>query len=141
MAEFKNNRITTVGLVLCLIAAVGPFAVAAYVNRSGMPIKFVVPVGFRGEFSIVKDRTNGQDLKLHYGVWVFEIPESGVLVVNDDYPFFMWHQETYVYSDGRTARVESLGTQSGVVQTGPHSSKGSTEYDGTTHRWKVLDAR
>src|SRR5262249_27643228 len=121
-------------------AAVGPFALAAYANRSGNPIRIVLPVGYRGEFSIVKDRTKGQDLNLQDGVWVFEIPASGVLLVNDDYPFYMWHQASYVYSDGRAARVESLGTTAGSIQTGPRSSRASTDYDGTMHRWKVVDA-
>jgi len=77
---------------------------------------------------------------LQDGAWIFEIPANGILVVNDDYPFYMWHQASYVYSDGRPAQVESLGTTAGTIQTGPGSSQSSTEYDGTTHRWKVADA-
>jgi hypothetical protein len=140
MPEAGKRPAAAVGLILCLLAAAGPFALAAYANRSGNPIRIVLPAGFRGEFSIVKNRIEGQDLELQDSVWVFEIPASGVLVVKDDYPFYMWHQESYVYSDGRLARVKSLGTTPGSIQTGPGSSSGSTDYDGTTHHWKVVDA-
>lgn len=140
MTEPRKRSATRIGLFLCVAAALGPFVLAAYANRSGYPIRIVVPAGLRGEFSIVKDRVKGQELNLQGGAWVFEIPATGELVVNDDYPFYMWHQATYVYSDGRPARVESLGVSAGKIQTGPNSARASTEYDGTTHRWKVVDA-
>ena len=126
--------------MLCLAAAIGPFVLGAYANRSGKPIKIVIPAGFRGEFSILKDRAKGQNLRLQDGVWVFEIPATGELIVNDDYPFYMWHQATYVYSDGCAAMVESLGVTAGSIQASPRSSRSSTEYDGTRHRWKVVGA-
>lgn len=135
----RQQSATTLGLVLCLAAAIGPFALAAYANRSGNPIRVVLPVGYDGEFAIVKDRANGQDLKLRDGAWVFEIPADGELVVNDDSPFYRWHQTTFVYSSGRPARVESLGTKAGSIQTGPGSWRGSTEFDGTAHRWRVVN--
>jgi hypothetical protein len=140
MAETAKRTATALGLALCLAAAIGPFALAAYANRSGKPIRIVIPAGYRGEFSIEKDRSKGQDLKLQDGVWVFVIPADGRLVVDDDYPFYMWHQASYVYSDGRPAQVESLGVTAGTIQTGPGSSRGSTDFDGTTHRWRVVDA-
>jgi hypothetical protein len=139
MPEAGKRSAAGLGLLLCLAAAVGPFALAARANRSGKSIKVVLPDGYRGEFSIVKDRAKGQDLRMQGGVWVFEIPAGGVLVVNDDSPFYMWHQETYVYADGRAAKVEELGTTAGSIQTGPGSSRANTDYDGTTHRWKVVD--
>jgi hypothetical protein len=140
MQATVKRRATLFGLIICMAAAIGPFALAVYENRSGNPIRLVLPVGFRGEFSIVKNHANGQELKLRDGAWVFEIPASGVLVVNDDYPWHMWHEESFVYSDGHTERVESLGTTAGNIQTGSGSSTGSTDYDGTTNRWKVVDA-
>ncbi|HEV2971228.1 MAG TPA: hypothetical protein VGY55_14735 [Pirellulales bacterium] len=129
MQATTKRRATLFGLIFCIAAAVGPFALAAYANRPGQPIRIVVPVGFRGEFSIVKNHAAGKELKMQDGVWVFEIPASGVLVVNDDYPFHMWHEEHVVYLDGLTARVEFLGT-----------TAGSTDHDETSDRWKVVDA-
>jgi hypothetical protein len=130
MPKRGQRAVTLLGVALCLTAAVGPFSLAAYFNRSGLPIRVVLPVGYRGEFSIVKDRTKGQDLKLQDGVWVFEIPAGGVLVVNDDFSLYMWHQESYVYANGRPARVESLGTTAGSIDTGPGSSRSSTDHEG-----------
>jgi hypothetical protein len=139
-SEAGKESAMHVGLILCLAAAIGPFALSAYFNRPGKPVKIVLPEGFRGEFSIIKDREHGQDLKLRDGEWLFEIPAGGVLVVNDDRPFYRWHRESVVYSDGRPAMVESLGVAAGSITTGPGSSHASTDYDGTEHRWKVLDA-
>jgi len=140
MPEARKGSATGLGLVLCLAAAVGPFALAAYAHRPGKPIRVVLPRGYRGEFSIVKDRAKGQELRMEGGVWVFEIPAGGVLVVKDDSPFYLWHEETYVYADGRAAKVEDLGTTAGSIQTGPGSSRANTDYDGTTHSWKVVGA-
>ena len=137
MPESLQPRATAIGIILCLVAAVGPFALRAYGDRSDRPVKVILPVGFRGEFSIVKDREHGQDLKLQDGAWVFEIPPGGVLFVNDDHPFYMWHRESYYYADGSLVPVTSLGTTAGNIDTGPGSSRSSTEYDGTAHRWKV----
>ena len=138
--EAGKELATRVGLFLCLTATIGPFALTEYFNRPGKPIKIVLPEGFRGEFSIVKDRQQGQDLKWQDGAWLFEIPASGVLVVNDDYPFYRWHRESVVYSDGRPALAESLGVAAGSMNTCSGGSRASAHYDGTTHRWKVLDA-
>ena len=124
MPTVAKQRATFIGLLLCLVASLGPFALGAYANRSGNPIRIVLPAGFRGEFSIVKDRTKGQDLKLQDDVWVFEMPANGVLIVNDDYPLYMWHQATYVYSDGHPATVKALGVTLGRIRTGPGSSSG-----------------
>ena len=138
--EAGKELATRVGIFLCLTATIGPFALTEYLNRPGKPIKIVVPEGFHGAFSIVKDRQQGQDLKWQDGAWLFEIPPSGVLVINDDSPFYIWHQERFAYSDGHVATVELLETTPGSIITGGNNSIASTDYDGTTHHWKVLDA-
>jgi hypothetical protein len=135
----SRARVTAIGLILCVAASLGPFLYAAWLNREGRPIKIVLPVGYRGEFSIVKDHIKGQDLKREDGAWVFEIPPNGVLIVKDTSPFFLRHREDIVYPDGAPARVQDLGVEAGNIITGPGSSKGSSEYDGTTLRWKSLD--
>jgi len=130
---------TTIGVLLCVVASLGPFLIAAWMNREGLPIKIVIPVGYHGEIRIVKDHTKGQALKEQDGWWVFEIPPSGELDVKETYPFHMWHNETHVYSDGTAADLQDLGVEAGNIVTGSGSSKGSTEYDGTTFRWKTPD--
>jgi hypothetical protein len=138
MSKTHQPRITKGGLIFCLLAAISPFALATYANRTGSPIKIVLPVGFHGEFSIEKDRAHGQSLKRQDGVWLFEIPANGVLIVNNQKPFFMWHDETVIYSDGRAVQVQSLGVWAGSIPT-ENGAKGSTDYDGTSIRWKTVD--
>jgi hypothetical protein len=140
-SDDKKRRHTLVGALMCILASIGPFLLAAYANRSGSPIKFVLAPGYQGEFAIVKDRTNGTDLQFENGMWVFRIPPDGRLLVKDDYPFSIWHQESYVYSNGSAARVEPLGVTGGRIRTGPGSYHGSTDFDGTAHRWKVFGPR
>jgi hypothetical protein len=135
-----SNRIIGWAIIACLLSVVGPFAFAAYCNRNGAPIEIVVPAGFSGEFSIVKDHNKGEDMLWRDGGWHFIIPPSGVLLVKDDYPFYMWHSEFFVDTDGKSIVAEALPTNSGIIQTGPGAYKSSTEYDGTTHRWKIADA-
>ncbi len=141
MPDTKKRSMAHSGLVLCLAAAVVPFVLTAYARRSGYPIKIILPVSYRGEFRIVKDRSRGQSLNLQHGVWVFKIPGDGVLLVKDDYPFSMWHTLSCVDSDGRPVTVVSLGTTAGSIKTGPGRLESNSKYDGTTHRWEVVDAR
>jgi hypothetical protein len=120
-----KQSVTALCAVLCISASTVPFVLRAYAGRSGKPIEIVLPVGYQGEFSIVKDRTKGKELWLHDGAWIFEIPASGVLIVKDDWPFYMWHKSFYRYSDGSPANVKSLGS-------------GSTDYGGTEHLFEAL---
>ncbi len=116
-----NRAWTAVGLMICLTSAVGPFALRAIGDRPGKPLRIVLPVGYKGEFSIVSDPKNGMQLQFRDGRWVFEIPDSGVLYVSNTHLFHVWHQEEYFYSDGRRANVRSRGAgyedRNGYVQT------------------------
>jgi hypothetical protein len=134
-----RGTVTALGVMLCLVATVVPFALRAYIGRSGKPVTIVLPAGYEGEFSIVRHRTRGQDVRPKDGEWIFEIPENGVLVVKDDSPFYRWHKTYYLYADGSPAKVKSLGTSSGSSGTGPNAYSGSTDYDGTEHRFEVID--
>ena len=132
-----SRRIRNLGAIACLAATALPFAISQYFGREGQPIRIVLPAGYRGEFSIVKNRSAGQPLQEESGTWIFRIPESGTLVINDDFPFYMPHKpETVVDTAGHPVRVVDLGTTIGKVWTGT-GWKGSTKYDGTTLRWRV----
>jgi hypothetical protein len=128
---------TIAGAALCVIAAIGPFVLTAYAGRSGEPVRIVVPANWRGEFSIVKHRAIGAQLRFVDGAWEFHIPQSGELIVSDDHPFYRWHKETVVDSKGTPVAAKGLGTVAGDMQIGPGESRGSSDYDGTTHRWIV----
>jgi len=107
---------------------------AAGCSSSGKPVLFVLPAGFRGEFRVVKDSAQGAELVERGGEWVFEIPPSGVLRVKDDRPFYRWHVERARYPDGRAVTIEGVGTRAGFSASQGDSS---TDYDGTTHTWRV----
>jgi hypothetical protein len=78
-------------------------------NRSGHPIEFVVPVGFRGRFEIIVDRAAVDDLKLVGGQYVISIPPSAVLRLNSADPFHRWHQESCHDQSGKQLEIQSEG--------------------------------
>ena len=133
-----NRRTANILLALCFAAGAAPVALALYYELPGRPIKIVLPVGYRSHFSIIKNRATGQDLEVKDGAYVFEIPARGVLVVKDDSPFYSWHEEIFVYADGQPATVEPCGTIPGRMTRGPYRGFSNTDYDGTTHCWKVV---
>lgn len=110
-------------------------------SRSGKPILIVLPDGFTEEFWIVKDLHSGLELREENGFWVFEIPAEGVLYIKDDRPFYVWHHEVARYKSGQSVKYEDLGTLAGRRRTGHNSSESSTEFDGTTHHYRVSQDR
>ncbi|WP_439624636.1 hypothetical protein [Gemmata sp.] len=117
----------------CLLAIL---TAAPGCSNSGKPILFVLPNDFTGEFSVVKDSAHGAELVEQSVGWVIEIPPSGVLRVKDDRSFYRWHAERARYADGREVSYQHIGTMGGSRPT-PHGSEGSTDFDGTTHRYRV----
>src|SRR5262249_30729188 len=65
-----RKKVSAAVLVVCAVAWIGPFALRAYGERSGKPIEIVVPLGYKGVFSVVKDARRGQELEFHDGAWV-----------------------------------------------------------------------
>jgi hypothetical protein len=121
-----------------IVASIIPVLLLAGCNRSGKPILIVLPDGFTGEFRIVKDSQNGREPVEENGSWVFEIPSDGTLRVKDDRPFYSFHEQVIRYKNGKSVRCEDLGTLAGSRPTGPNSSEASTDFDGTTHEWRVI---
>ena len=118
-------------LTLCLIAAL---LLTPGCTRSGKSVVFVLPAGLRGEFRIVKDSMLGVELTEDEGEWVVAIPPDGELRVKDDRPFSRWHSEHALRVGGGMVWIEPAGTRAGCdPMTGDHS----TEYDGTTHKWRI----
>ena len=111
--------------------------VVAGCSDSGKPVLFILPNGFKGEFQIVKDSSNGVDLVEQNGEWVFNIPPSGRLKVKDDRPFYRWHSERARYANGQSVSCEGGETRAGSRSTGPNGLEGSTDFDGTTHTWRI----
>jgi hypothetical protein len=92
---------TLAAIGLGLISVVGPCAMIAWADRSGPPIHFVIPTGFRGGFQLVVDRVNGVDVALRNGRYTYSIPASGVLRVRSLRPFEHWHTVSAAFPDGK----------------------------------------
>ena len=109
----------------------------------GQPTRIILPDGFTGEFSIVKDRLRGEDLVFEDGFWVFRIPQSGVLTIKDDEPLYRWHGSVVQSANGKHVEVKDMGTYPGERKTGPNSSKSSTDYEKTkgTHLFSLTCPR
>ena len=130
------------GIAACVFATLGPFLISAYANRSGSPIRVILPAEFTGDFTIVRDREYGTSVQLEDGVWVYRIPESGTLRVINDGPFFMWHTPTqFVDTNGQPIAAQHMGTSGGSKRSSPNTTVSSTDYDGTTHSWRVQSGR
>jgi len=137
-APNSQKRFSRFGIAACVLATLGPFLISAYANRSGSPIRIILPADYDGEFSIVRDRENGTTAERENGIWVYRIPESGVLNVTNDHPFFMWHPPiNFIDTNGNLIAAEDMGTIGGSKRTSPNTTIGSTDYDGTTHSWRV----
>jgi hypothetical protein len=101
-----TERIGYIGLVLAFVLALG---LIEYANRTGYPVRIVVPDNYKGKFWIVVDKVKGQTPNLENGTWVFNIPQSGILTVNDDSAFTILHQEDCVYASGQPFQVTNDG--------------------------------
>jgi len=104
-------------------------------HNSGPPIEFIVPVGYSGEFTIVKNRAIGEPPKFEGNKVIFTIPASGELLVADTSIFHRWHKELCRDTDGLNRMIEGLGlTVGGPDRPNTHR----WDDDGVVHRWKVL---
>ena len=106
-------------------------ACVAYATRENPPLSLIVPVGFRGTITVIRDSVAGQALSSDRGVYVFKIPASGTLRVKDSWPFHRWHKEECRDVDGRLREIQdSSVTLEGDVR--------STDDDGVVYTWEVL---
>lgn len=138
-----------------MLRFVTPFIAFLLVGCSGeldRRIKIVLPNDYRGEFTIVKDK-DGTGFGVTPDYYIYTVPPSGELRTPDITPFSKWHQTRIEYSDGRIlfdlgrelksnegVTIEDLGTTAGSRENGLNSWEASTEFDGTTMRWKVTAA-
>ena len=93
----RSRAATRLSLIVALIVSTGPIAGC---NRSGYPIHFVVPNGYRGPLICLIDRRRGMDVPLADGQYTYRFPENGRLTIKDDAPFRGWHGMTVTYASG-----------------------------------------
>ncbi len=106
--KVKNRRLL-IGLASLGIAFVLALGLIEYADRLGYPVNIIVPDGYTGKMWIVVDKTQGQAPKLVNGVWIFEIPPSGTLLINDDAAFTIGHEEDYYFANGQQINVTNEG--------------------------------
>lgn len=75
---------------------------AMYLLKINEPnrITFIIPDDMHGVFKLVEDQHNGIDGRISSRKYIFEIPDSGILVVRDLNPLENWHQITAKYKSG-----------------------------------------
>jgi hypothetical protein len=69
-----------------------------------LSVRFILPDGYRGIFRLVVDPHAGQPTQ-EKGVWVYRIPETGLLGVKERWPFSEWHSTAAFYSGGKSLAV------------------------------------
>jgi hypothetical protein len=95
-----------IGVAVLLIFTVGV--------RETPNISFVVPDQYRGLFSI-SERKRGVEPKRDGKNWIYEIPESGQLIVNDASVFENWHTKGAVYKNGTILPVPTQAQPGDVM--------------------------
>jgi hypothetical protein len=107
------------------------------------PIRIILPDQRPQSFSIVKDTKLGEPLQLRDGYYEFRIPDSGVLYIRDDSPFYEFHKETVLYRDGTvfddSGRMYDTVSEAGMKHVGD-TWVGSTDFEGTTHHWNLRES-
>jgi hypothetical protein len=68
-------------------------------SQSGR-VHFIVPNGYRGAVLIYTNQPDGITLEVRDGRYVCEIPETGILRIKGNGPFYKWHSTTASFANG-----------------------------------------
>jgi len=68
--------------------------------RRSPTIHYVLPDNYRGAFIVYTSRPEGTSLINKDGTYVCTIPNSGILEVKDEGPFYSWHGTTASFASG-----------------------------------------
>lgn len=79
-------------------------------DRSGPPVHFILPQGFRGVFQLSLDKQNGNPIIKSNGTLIITVPTNASLTVKDDKFLSRWHRETASYPDGTLINSEVFDT-------------------------------
>jgi hypothetical protein len=105
----RNSGLFIVSLVTCSIIVMSctknsengpPDYEKALGIKTGAPIHFLIPTGFRGEIQIVEDKQSGAALTQDGDRLVVKVPTSGRVVVQSFQPFEREHRESAAFADG-----------------------------------------
>jgi len=79
------------------------FGLCAFVGcgeRSGIPLRFILPNDYRGLVQIIEDSKTGLDVEEQAGHYTYTIPAGGQLRVTSLRPFQSWHKESATFQNG-----------------------------------------
>lgn len=105
--------------------------------RSGLPVEFVIPVGYTGTVRMLEDPT-GQDIPMVDGRYSIVVPPDGFVRVRSFRPLEQWHALTARYADGTPIPRDSGDGTVGpgaIAVRGGHSSV--TRDDGRELRYQT----
>ncbi len=132
-----------VRLFRCCLVASGLVAllmifvfIMSIVESSAPTVRFVLPTAYRGPFVLVIDPAEGIEPRLEDEVFIYEIPRSGILKVNEDHLLLRWHQEEAMYHDGQIIPLyeEQLAIPEAITFHGLFNRK----YDGKDADWWLI---
>jgi hypothetical protein len=100
-------------------------------NRSGSPVRFVLPEGFHGVFQICEDKKRAVDLIKTNEMLLIIVPTNGLVVVKDSSFLEEWHGYSAEFPDGKLISEVDFDTNAVVLHdlfSKGDISSGSTNY-------------
>lgn len=99
---------------IVFVAAINRHALVRFAVRSlglnldlGYTVRYVVPDGYRGVFSISEDPVNGVPPGTgNHGELIYSIPDNGHLVTTDTTPLYTRHSGGATYRSGKPIELE-----------------------------------
>ena len=132
-AVLRRAVVRWYGILSLVLAVTSAVCQASWI--AGCPeLTFIVPDGFKGTISLVKDSKTGIDLRAaHYRV---AIPPAAEVRIRDDRFMFRCYTAKVRSASGIELSFEDGGVTAGD-EPGPDPQKSSTYFDGTRHQWIV----
>jgi len=119
-----------------LVPAVAASVIQLHWIANCHELKFVVPDGFKGTISLVKDSVRGIDLEeTDYTV---RVPSGAEVPIRDNRFFFRCYSASARSTSGVVLPLRDGGVEPGGPIALPGGGRrSSTEFDGTRHRWTI----
>lgn len=105
--------------------------------KTGAPIRFLLPTGFRGFIELVEDKQKGKQLRVENGEIILITDSSGLVIVNDQSFLYSFHQFRASFRDG----TEISGGVEGVTppnELAVYGLGGRRDSDGRTGQWWIV---
>ena len=112
-------------------------------------VNFIFPDGYVGVFRLVLDEGQGLDVRPKGGLYMYEIPKNGILVVKSLEPLSQCHSEYAQYDSGAKiptfgsdVNPETIALRGGLVESKGYEPLTFIKLIGTKNDWdKFLKER